>query len=430
VKAFATVAGVVALTAAAPAQAGVVFQTKLGSSVEDMVVGPAGGAWVFIDRPGRHDAIGRAEPDGRFRTAATDEYSVAGTLGPDGRAWYRIGNARFQRADAAGTLDTVGPEGADDGVGSVFAAGPDGTMWLPTYLRDAVWHMSPDGTRVRIPTAFPKPCDSVAELVDMTKASDGAMWLADQDCAQLVKLGAAGASTIALEFEPEDLAPDAAGGVWVGGELERSIAHVDAAGTVTAFDLPDDAPFTEDVAVAPDGSAWFATGRCRLLRVTPAGEMTTSRAPIHVDEVGVDAAGGLWGAGQGGLAHLVPGEPVDKCDDRAPSVRISPGGTSISLRTLRRRGAFTITVREPALVYALAVYFDGVQREGDASDSLDRIVRTPRGARLRYRVTRAELRRLADQLAAGRKPSVTINAIARDAEGNSDVATVIARIKP
>jgi len=59
-----------ALALAAPAQAGVVAEMKVGSSLDDLIVGPDGGAWVFLDRRGA-SAVGRAEPDGRFRTTAT-----------------------------------------------------------------------------------------------------------------------------------------------------------------------------------------------------------------------------------------------------------------------------------------------------------------------------------------------------------------------
>jgi hypothetical protein len=151
-----------------------------------------------------------------------------------------------------------------------------------------------------------------------------------------------------------DLASDPAGGVWVSGELDRTVVHVDAAGAVRSFALPDRVGWTDDVAAAsersgdePSGrgsaSGWFAAPSCRLLRVTPAGELTTTRAPVHVDP-----SGGLWLRGEVRLAHLAPGERAIPCDTRAPSVRITPGGERISLRRLRRLGAFT--VREPVSI--------------------------------------------------------------------------------
>src|SRR4051794_33648841 len=122
----ATLAGVAALALAPPAHAGMIAETKVGSFMDDLVVGPDGGAWVFIDRPGR-DAVGRAGPDGSFRTAATGEYTLDGVLGPDGNAWFETGPAKFLRADAADTLTTAGDELGDDALQSAMAIGPDGT---------------------------------------------------------------------------------------------------------------------------------------------------------------------------------------------------------------------------------------------------------------------------------------------------------------
>jgi streptogramin lyase len=430
VKGKATFAGLVALAlaGATPAHAGVVAEVKLGSSLGDLVVGSDGGAWVFIERPGP-DAVGRAEPDGRFRTAATDEFGLGAALGPDGNAWFRAGPGRFLRADARDTLDTIGEDDSRNPLQSALAIGPDGTLWSPTADFDGFWHIQPDGTRTRVPVALGKPCDVASDLVDMAAATDGAMWLGDPECARLIRVDQTGARSIDIGLEPHRLAADRAGGAWVSGDVEPSVAHVDAAGAVTLFDVPDSVGFTDDVAVAPDGSAWFASPRCRLLRVTPEGRISSSTSPIPANELGFDPAGGLWLKSRGRLAHLAPGERGGACDRRAPSVRISPRGSTISLRRLRRLGGFTITVREPADIYGLPVYFDGVHRYGRVGPSLDRIVRAPRGERLRYRVSARRLRGLARQLAAGRKPSLRLDVVARDIEGNSDVATVQMRIR-
>ena len=97
-----------ALASAPPAYAGEAVHVRLGSELGNLVVGPDGGAWVFVDRVGpRGDAIGRAQPDGRFRTTATTEFSVDGALGPDGNAWYRVGGAEFLRSDARGDVTEI-----------------------------------------------------------------------------------------------------------------------------------------------------------------------------------------------------------------------------------------------------------------------------------------------------------------------------------
>jgi hypothetical protein len=432
-NASATVAVIVALTAAAPAQAGVVAEMKVGNSLGQLVVGTDGGAWVAIERDGLDESIGRARPDGSFRTAATDQSTLDGVLGPDGAAWYQTIDAGFLRADAAGALTELGDATVRGQLEDVFAAGPDASLWSPTSERDGFWHIAADGTATKAPGALPTYChDPGASFDGMARASDGAMWLADQDCRRLIRVAPTGTTTVALGAEPEHLAADPAGGVWVANDCgdDGHVEHVDAAGHVRTFDLDDDTLATDDVAVAPDGTAWFATEHCRFLRISPTGEMSTAPSPVPTRELGFDPAGGLWIVSRARLAHLAPGEPVGTCDDRAPSVHIGPvrDGGHISLRGLRRLGGFTITVHEPAEIDALALYRDRLSRFGTPGEDVQRTIRAPRGGKVRYRVPAKQVRRYARALEAGHKPTLVVSAIANDAELNSDVDTIEIRV--
>jgi hypothetical protein len=166
---------------------------------------------------------------------------------------------------------------------------------------------------------------------------DGAMWIVDQGCERLLRVTTTGTSAVARGQHVEAIAPDADGGMWfVAVPPSHEVGHVDAAGTVKRFEI-EDAPAT-DVAVAPDGSAWFALDTCRLARVTLAGDVTMTPAPIPARRLGFDPAGGLWLASHTRLVHVAPGEPAGPCDDRAATLRISPGqdGGTISLKALRR----------------------------------------------------------------------------------------------
>src|SRR5687768_7011262 len=114
-----TVSLAVALIAIAllapPAAATDVTRVRLGSSLEDLIAGPDGGAWVRIQR-GTRAALGRASPDGRFVTAAVDDSvdDAGGALGPDGQAWFTSGLRQLVRMDAAGQVSIVGiPERGD-----------------------------------------------------------------------------------------------------------------------------------------------------------------------------------------------------------------------------------------------------------------------------------------------------------------------------
>jgi streptogramin lyase len=423
VKAFAILTVVAALALAAPAHAGVVAELEFGSSFGDLVVAPDGGAWVFIDRP-EFDAVGRAEPDGRFRTAATIESGLVGELGPDGTAWYSTGGLDFLRVDAGDTLSAVGTRVVQDEHYTFYAAGPDGTMWSPTPEQDGIWHIAPDGSTTKTAGVLPAPCPDGSLYLDLTRGSDDAMWLADTNCRRLVRIGPGGSSTVGLGFEPASLAADAAGGVWVTGFLDADrVAHVGASGDVATFAVPKQ-EVVHGIAVAPDGSAWVAVGACRVLRVTPAGEVTREPVPVPALDVQFDPAGGLWAMSRKRLVHLGAGEGVGACDDRPPAVRVTRG--PISLDRLRRTG-LTVRLREPAELTVDVSFRDSRAPRLTPGDDVDRIVRGAHGEALRYRVPAKVLRRLARELAAGRAPFVRLSIVAADADGN--VRTVISRVR-
>jgi streptogramin lyase len=435
VKATATFASVaaMALLGAPPALAGEAVHVRLGSSLSELIVGPDGGAWVSVDRGRRDGAIGRAQPDGRFRTTATSESVFEGALGPDGNAWYQVDGAEFLRSDANGEVIERGEEDYDDPFGPTFATGPDGTLWSPTPKQDGFWHVTPDGKATKAPGGLPKPCRDGMILTDMARASDGAMWLSDEGCERLIRVSPAGTTTITLQEDPDQLAADASGGMWVSGGLgSATVRHADATGNLTSADLPDDLFSARDIAVAPDGSAWLAFAECRLVRVSPAGGVTTAPAPVPAAELGFDPAGGMWLASAARLVHVAPGEGFGRCDDRPPAVRLGPGrdGGTVSLKRLRRRGGLTVKLREPVAATAFAVYYDDEGATADIGDTTARIFRGPRGGTIRYRVPAKRLRRFARDLAAGRKPFLSFAAFAQDVEGNPGFDSLAVRIRP
>jgi streptogramin lyase len=400
-----------ALAGAPTAQAGEIFQAPLGSTLSHLVVGADGGAWVFIDRPGTTEAIGRAHADGSFRTAATRAFDVAGALGPDGSAWYYVNRAKLLRSDANGALSTVNATEADDLEDPAFATGADGTLWTPLRGHKGFWHIAADGSASQALGGLPKACRYGVSYVRMARASDGAMWLADHVCQRLVRVSAAGTTTVPLAGEPADLAPDASGGVWVIGEPGADLlAHVDATGKPADARLPDDVFSPRDVAVAPDGSAWFAFATCRLIRITSAGEVSTVPAPVPAAELGFDPAGAMWLTSAARIVRVAPGESVPgACDDRVPKIR---------LRRVRGDLAFAATVREPAELVVSANYFD--DSDGTMTIGSDRVrrLRAARGGTVRYPVPPRQRRRFRRDLAAGRKPYLELTAVATDLEGN------------
>src|SRR5689334_13873802 len=142
------------LLASAPAQAADVTHVALGSSIDALVAGPDGGAWVRIVRPHRV-ALGRAFADGRFVTARSDALPGLGSaLGPDGAAWFPSGITTYARMDGAGSVSAVAVEGP--ALDFILAIGPDATLWAPATSDGKIAHITPQGTATFTPTHYPK----------------------------------------------------------------------------------------------------------------------------------------------------------------------------------------------------------------------------------------------------------------------------------
>ena len=196
----------------------------------------------------------------------------------------------------------------------------------------------------------------------MTAAADGAVWLVDDLCRRLVRFAPDGsASTVALTVDDRvaHLAPDRAGGVWFAQQGDPyGVGHVDAAGTLRRWRLPSGRGPVLGIAVAQDGVAHLAFGRCELGRMTPDGALTFGAAPIPAEQLAFDPQGGLWLASPNRLVHA-PAPPLARgaCDDTPPRITLSPTLRG-PLRLARLRRGVRITVREPAVVGVGSDYGD------------------------------------------------------------------------
>ena len=371
-----------------------------GSTIEQLVAGPDGGAWFSVStlREDRN-AIGRVTPDGRFTTTAVRGPVADGALGPDGQAWFRGGRRELIRSDAAGAVTLVAIRAT---VSGPLATGPDGTLWAQAGERMA--HISPQGDATFNPFEVDECFIGSGLLMALARASDGAMWASDQFCERLFRITDAGTTIApAIDLRPEEMAADATGGMWFAGAGDSGVGHATAAGAVTRYRLPKLGGF--DVAVAPDGSAWFATGTCTLARISPADHaISTTASPIPARRLAFDAAGALLLASPARLVRHTPGTPAGACDDRPPALRLSPGrddGT-VNIRALRRAGGVRMTVREPAALAAIA------SLDGPDGPIIDERLATPiirgrKGGTGRYRFPASQLRRIERDVAAGKR---------------------------
>lgn len=413
-----------AATLPASAHAQDVARLPVGSVIQDVIAAPDGGAWVDYAPPRGRDRVGRVTPDGRFRTVAAGPLS-GGLLGLDGHAWFTRNERGFARVDADLRIARFTPQVRLPGP---FAIGPDATLWAPAD-EGRMAHIAADGSVTYTPASQPActtPGTEGSELGQMVRAADGAMWISDFGCDRLLRVSATGTTAIALEVTSFALlTPDPSGGVWLALGDEGDVAHVDAAGTLRAVRLA--LGEVSDIAVGPDGSAWFAHQRCRLTRVDPAGGMATIAAPVVTRHIDADATGRLLLAGVTRIVRFTPGTPAAGCDDEGPTVRVRPLARRISLAALRR--GFRVSVGEPAEVVVVAVHFDRPDpRSGHFTlrESLHRITSGP--ATLRYRISVKRLRRHARRLDEGRRPQISLVVRATDADGNETELPRVMRV--
>ena len=383
------------------AQAADVLRLGLKSEISTLVTAPDGGAWVSVHSAERPRVV-RVTPQNALRSLPLKGYDGHGTLGPDGRAWFESGDG-ILRVDQAGAGDTL----PVDGRLYQLATGPDGAVWLST---NPLTRVAPDGSVTRVPVAVPG-CEELRPHV-LTVASDGALWLAT--VCGFVRVPPGG--TPAVVAKPRrggfarKLVPDSRGGVWFSADTAPGGGHVDAAGRLTPL-KSEDWSGMQDVALAPDGTAWFATGRCSIAAAGADGTLTPRRTPVPVWHLGFDGTGGVWLASAARLLRTTVGAPAGRCDDTPPRARIVPDPSKpVSLATLRRRGGFELTVREPFAVDAVVYDLDA-----DSSiASVDRAVTARRGRTVRLPMSARLLRSLERSprapRAGSRSPSGTVKA--------------------
>ena len=285
--------------------------------------------------------------------------------------------------------------------------------WL---FEDERAHVTPAGTVSRASLKLAK-CSPQVQFRDIARASDGAVWIADSGCSRLIRIapdGTPAAFALRDDEAPFAFAADLAGGVWfaqVGTPVRLGLA--DAGGAITRLRPASSHGAATDVAVGPDGSAWFAFASCALGRIAPGGTFAYTPVPIPAQRLGFDLTGGLWLASAARLVHSPVADLArGSCDDTPPRVRLRPAfRRSVTLAQLRR--GLKIEVREPAVVKATPFY-----GSADDGQALVRIVRPAHGGTVSFHVPAARVRQFERALAAGRKPELSFYVEVTDREGN------------
>lgn len=396
-KALAAILASLAL--AAPAQAQDVFRLGLGDSLDTVLATPDGGAWASVWARDSVE-IRRVAPDGTVGTTRALPPLNALVLGPDGLPWLLSGIS-IERVDAAGALTTV----AEDAFASALATGPDGTGWMQTQ-EDQIQHVAPDGTITTADVTVPG-C-AYFRVETLARASDDAMWFFANGCG-VVRWPRGGTPAVIAQSADhvQRLVPDATGGMWFSSSYAPGGGHIAADGRTLRLRGIER---TYDVAVAPDGTAWFTTGRCRLARANPDGRVALIPTAIPAWQLELAPDGGIWLGSRGRLQRTTIGASAPGCDSTPQKPTLTPRpGKRFTLAALRRNRGLTITVREP---FALQAAF--VDDDGEPFRRASKIVAGPRGGSVRLPLNPAQLRRLA----RSKRPVLNLWGDLRDREGN------------
>jgi streptogramin lyase len=350
------------LSICAATQAQVVVNLGLDKRINSLVVAPDGTAWLGIGGLRGRAEIGHVSTTGHFTTAAVPTVSNgapgfgdAAALAPTGEVWFGGLGGWLYRVASGRPVVGVGPI-QNEVTDGALAFGSDGTLWATEDARNIV-RVAANGTHWISPIAAPL-CESSFSF-SMARATDGAMWIADDGCKRLLKVAPNGATSAIGLANASDLtlSPTLDGGMWFGASNEGLVGHVAADGSLASFR----ALYTPNtgLATAPDGSAWYSSElECGITHLAEDGEQQHLSAPLVPQRIAFGPDGSLWLASGRRIVHadLAALSSASSCDNKPPVIAERPLLQGhVSLQSLRR--GFTIHVSEPADVSVMTFFY-------------------------------------------------------------------------
>jgi streptogramin lyase len=423
-----------------------VYRYPTGSTIVSLF-SAAGGSdvWFAVHGPFDHGA-GHATADGRVSLVSIPNarglgstFGQVATVGPDGQAWFA--DIHFgERGRSTGTLFRVNVDGSAVGIASPantfvtgMAAGSDGTLWLTggaTLSRVRI-----DGSVFASELNLPPCADPIAGngFSDVTRASDGAMWLTQSQCDRLIRVAPDGTvATVPAEGLLNQIAPAADGAVWFSSS--DGVERATAGGRVTLAA----AARVLTLVASPDGSAWYSNyDDCAIYNVNSAGHRTTYPSPVLPLHLALAADGAVWIASDTALVQTSTSglRNGPRCVARYPHSKTSPnpGASTVTLRALRR--GYLVTPSVPGRLDA-TIFIDDVTAPRSAPPTVSAAAVVAKGHhRVRLRIPKATLEKLAKLLRRGDRIKVSAYIRIYDRDGNfafanDSVLVRAARLRP
>ena len=251
-----------------------------------LVQGSDGNLWYIAN-----NTLGRLRPNGQFTEFALPKgmgFVGAIAAGPDGVLWVTMGNGQLLKVTIPSSNDaTSAPQitqvtGLPANTKDPMAVAPDGSLWASTFVMSGDTAQSTHITRITSAGTITQLPLSIPGGVTALKAGpDGTMWFIST--AGQGQIGRITQAAVASFFRVSQIgqmgslnlaiAPD--GNAWFSTNDSR-IGRITPAGVVTTFSLPHTGGMISNLTVGPDGGIWFIQGysqpfqpSSRIVRLTP-----------------------------------------------------------------------------------------------------------------------------------------------------------------
>jgi virginiamycin B lyase len=236
---------------------------------------------------------GRAPQFVEYRMPDTLESPTAIAAGADGAVWFTIDRSDVIGRAHNGAIERIPTSGRNIEPLGVGVA-PDGSAWFTDAVAGGVARVTPTGGVYRVKLDTP-----IVRLGRLAVGNDGSAWFAESTRYSITQLK--DGRIIRYEVEsprggPFGVAVAPSGAVWATLEAGDQLLRISADGHIDTFDVPHRGSVPTDIAIGPDGSAWFIEARASRIGALRDGKFTEF-------EVGIANAGlsGIAVAGDGSV---------------------------------------------------------------------------------------------------------------------------------
>lgn len=139
-----------------------------------------------------------------------------------------------------------------------ITAGPDGNLWFTGFNSNTIGRITPTGGVME----FPIPTAESAPL-EIAVGPDGALWFTQNAAERVARITPEGRIT---EFAVTNLSSPYAiarsgDALWISQHTGGALNRVSAEGAITAEVKISNTRILNGIAIAPDGTVWFAAPR-------------------------------------------------------------------------------------------------------------------------------------------------------------------------